>query len=51
MAQTDQRPHARFVTLKMRKNIRNLYIALHGTPQTSFNTTDDWEQVLDNPDF
>jgi hypothetical protein len=36
----------------MLRNIRKLYIALHGTtPQTVFNTTDDWEQVLDNSEF
>jgi hypothetical protein len=49
MARTDQRPHPRFVCTNMLKNIRKLYIALHGTPQTEFHATDDWEQVLDNP--
>jgi hypothetical protein len=50
MARTDQRHHPRFVSLEMLKNIRKLYVALHGTPRTVFNATDDWE-VLDNSDF
>jgi hypothetical protein len=37
--------------MKMLKNIRKLYIALHGTPQTEFHAADDWEQLLDNPHF
>ena len=53
MAGADQRlqPHPKFVSLKMLKNIRKLYIALHDTPRTDFHTVDDWEQVLDNPGF
>ena len=51
MTRTDQRPHPRFISMEMLKNIRKLYIALHGTPRTVFNATDDWEQVLDNSDF
>jgi hypothetical protein len=50
-AQTDQLPHHRSVSVKMLRNIRNLYIALHDTPRTAFNTTNDWEQVLDNSSF
>ena len=50
-AQTDQLPHHRSVSMKMLKNIRKLYIALHSTSRTDFNTTDDWEQILDNPSF
>jgi hypothetical protein len=50
-AQTDELPHHRSVCLKMLRNIRKLYIALHDTPPTDFNTTDDWEQILDNPSF
>jgi hypothetical protein len=50
-AQTDQHPHHRSVSVKLLKNIRKLYIALHGTHQTDFHTTDDWEQVLDNSNF
>ena len=49
MARTDQRPQLRFISMKMLKNIRKLYLASHGTPLTDFNTTDDWEQVMDNP--
>jgi len=48
MAQADQRSHPGFVSLKMLKNIRKLYIALH---DTTFNAIDDWEQVLDNSDI
>jgi hypothetical protein len=51
MARTDQRPHPRFVSMKMLKNIRKLYIALHGTRQTEFHAADNWEQALDNPHF
>jgi Family of unknown function (DUF6535) len=51
MAQTDQLPHHRSVSVKMLKNIRNLYIALHETPRTAFNTTYDSEQILDNSGF
>jgi hypothetical protein len=47
----DQPPHHSSVSVKMLRNIRKLYIALHGTPRTSFIDTDDWEQVLDNPRF
>jgi hypothetical protein len=51
-AQNDQLPHHRSVSVRMLRNIRKLYIALHGvTPPTAFNTADDWEQVLDNPGF
>ena len=63
-AQTDELPHHRTVAIKMLKNIRKLYIALHptsSTPQTAFNTTEDskkifnttedWEQILDNSEF
>ena len=50
-AQTDQLPHHRFVSLKMLKTIRKLFITLHGTQRTDFNTTDDWEQVLNNSSF
>jgi hypothetical protein len=50
-AQTDQLHHHRSVAVKMLKNIRKLYIALHGTHRTEFHTTDDWEQVLDNSSF
>jgi hypothetical protein len=51
-ARTDQLPHhsLRSVSLKMLRNIRKLYIALHGTHRTDFNTTDGWEHVLDNLD-
>ena len=48
MAQADQRSHPGFVSLKMLKNIRKLYIALH---DTEFNAIDDWELVLDNSDI
>ena len=51
MARSNQRRHIRFVCMKMLKNIRKLYIALHGTLPTVFNVTDDWEQVMDNPGF
>jgi hypothetical protein len=51
MAQTDQVPHHRSVSVKLLRNFRKLYITLHGTPRTNLNTADDWEQVLDNPDF
>jgi hypothetical protein len=37
--------------MEMLRNIRKLYIALHDTSPTAFNTTDDWEQVLDNSRF
>jgi hypothetical protein len=50
-ATTDQRPHPKIVSLEMLKNIRELYIALHGTYRTAFNAVDSWEPVLDNPDF
>ena len=50
-AQSDRLPHHRTVSVKMLRNIRKLYIALHRTSQTEFNTTEDWEQVLDNPSF
>ena len=50
-AQTDQLYHHRFVSVKMLKSIRKLYIALHSTSRTDFDTTDDWEQVLDNSSF
>ena len=50
-AQTDQLLHHRSVSVKMLKNIRKLYITLHGTPRTAFIITDDWEQVLDNSEF
>jgi hypothetical protein len=51
MAKTDERPHPRFIALEMLKNVRKLYIALHGTQWTAFNAADPWEQVLDNADF
>ena len=51
MAQTDQLPHHRSVSLKMLRNIRKLYLALHDTLRTAFDTTDEWEQVMDNPGF
>src|SRR6267154_4272489 len=51
MAQTNERPHARIVSMEMLKNIHKLYIALHGTPRTVFDTTDDWNQVPDNSGF
>jgi hypothetical protein len=55
-AQTDEFPYRRTIVMKMLKNIRKLYIALHptgarSTPQGTFNTTEDWEQVLNNSDF
>ena len=50
-AQTDQLPYHRSVSMKILRNIRKLYIALHDTPRTAFHTTDDWEQVMDNPGF
>ena len=50
-AQDDQLHHHRSISMKILKTIRKLYIALHRTPETIFNTTDDWEQVLDNPSF
>ena len=50
-AQADRLPHHRTVSVKMLRNIRKLYIDLHRTSQTEFNTTEDWEQVLDNPSF
>ena len=45
-AQTDQVHHHRFVSEKMLKNTRKLYIALHGAPYT-----DDQDQVRDNSGF
>ena len=50
-ARTDQLSHHRSVSVKMLKNIRKLYIALHDASRTTFNTANDWEQVPDNPDF
>jgi Family of unknown function (DUF6535) len=50
-AQTDQLSHHRSVSVKLLRNIRKLYIALHGTHRTEFHTADDWEQVLDNSSF
>jgi hypothetical protein len=55
-AQTDELPRHRPIVMKMLQNIRKLYIALHptsrrSTPQGAFNTTEDWEQVLNNWDF
>jgi hypothetical protein len=50
-AQTDRLHHHRSVSVKMLRNIRKLYIALHDTPRTAFHTTEDWEQVLNNPSF
>ena len=50
-AQTDRLSHHRSVCVKMLRSIRKLYITLHDTPRTTFNTTDDWEQVLDNSSF
>jgi hypothetical protein len=50
-ARTDPLPHHRSVCVKMLRNIRKLYIALHGTHRPDFNATDDWEQVLDNSNF
>ena len=49
-AQTDKHRH-RTIAMKMLKNIRKLYIALHNEPHTVFHTTDDWEQILDNSEF
>jgi hypothetical protein len=50
-AQNDELPH-RTIAMKMLKNIRKLYIALHSPEsQTVSNTTADWEQILDNPGF
>ena len=54
-AQTDELPHHRTIAIKMLKNIRKLYIALHPTgsspPSTTFYTTEDWEQILDNSEL
>ncbi|KAI0267902.1 hypothetical protein BGY98DRAFT_1022373, partial [Russula aff. rugulosa BPL654] len=50
-AQTDRIFYHRAVSVKMLRNIRKLYIALHGTLGTDFDTTAEWEQVLDNPGF
>jgi hypothetical protein len=50
-AQTDQLPRHKSISVKMLRNIRKLYIALHDTHQAIFRTTDDWEQVLDNSRF
>jgi hypothetical protein len=50
-ARTDEPAHHSSVSVKMLRNIRKLYIALHGTPRTPFIDTEDWEQVLDNPKF
>jgi hypothetical protein len=51
VARTNQCRDTRLFCMKMLKNIRKLYIALHGAPRTAFNATDDWEQVMDNPYF
>ncbi|KAI0271102.1 hypothetical protein BGY98DRAFT_1100398 [Russula aff. rugulosa BPL654] len=55
VAQTDELPHHRTIAIKMLKNIRKLYIALHptgsSTPPTTFYTTEDWEQILDNSEL
>ena len=51
MARTNKRADPRYVSTKMLKNIRKLYIALHDTPRTVFHAADEWEQVLDNPHF
>ena len=51
-AQTDELPQRRTIVMRMLKSIRKLYIALHGTtPETPFNTADDWEQILDNSEL
>jgi hypothetical protein len=50
-AQTDRLHHHRSVSVKTLRNIRQLYIALHGTHRTVFHTTEDWEEVLNNPSF
>jgi hypothetical protein len=50
-AQTDQHPHHRSFSVKLLKNIRKLYIALHGTRRTAFIAANDLDQVLDNSSF
>ena len=50
-AQTDGLHHHRTIALKMLKNIRKLYIALHTEPQTAFNTTDESDRILENSGF
>ena len=50
-AQTDKLPRHWAIAMKMLKNIRKLYIALHSEPQTDFHTTDDADHILENSGF